>query len=167
MDEKPSRARVEGPARRKSCSTQSVTPDSLSSRALIFEKPEIGVLPVVVNTKSCPSIRVTAPRASRAASVSVTTCACPRFMRWAGMVHTLRSGDTSDQRIPATSSRRASVNSASRTKGPAGSGMSHAAFQTAPISSSVSSLSRAIAAAPAGRPWNGFAGRVPRFTAQA
>jgi len=123
------------PKPRQGGSTQPITLEALSNRIFTLLKPEIGVLPVVLKTKSCPSIRVTLPRASRAASDNATACAAPFFMRDPGQAQVVISCEISLYFIAATSSRRMRQSISTRMKGPYGSSTPHAAFQILPISS--------------------------------
>jgi hypothetical protein len=84
-----------------------------ASRAFLArENPDIGVFPVVENTKSCPRCRGSRPRMLRAGGDKWTSCGLPFFIRAPGISQVAPSGESSDQRIPATSSRRCKVNMA-------------------------------------------------------
>ena len=77
-----------------------------SNASFALLKPLGGVVPVVLNTKSCPAMRGRLARIARTGSARCTICALPFFAREPGNVQIHKSAETSDHRIAATSSRR-------------------------------------------------------------
>src|SRR5262245_1246151 len=104
--------------RRKSCNRQFFTPQAMSNLSLNVLKPEIGVRPSVVNTKSQPSIRGISANTFMAALDNGSVTSAPVLYRSRGIVQLPL--ESSSQDIALASVRRQAVSNKRRKNCPHG-----------------------------------------------